>query len=322
MTIIKRKIIKAIMNIFPAVPQALDLSLNEVFMHKNFTDADEDTKKKLMLRSAQWRYDYEKKYKFEKMYFKKVNIKKLLKNKIVLDLGCFTGGRTAVWAKRYDIKTIYGIDIDSVYIEAARLFSQKMGNNTHFQISYGEELPFEDNFFDAIITSDTFEHVRDLKKVLQECQRVLKGDGIIICSFPQYLSPFEHHLGFVTKTPCIHWFFKNTDIHEVYYEIIQERGDEAYWYKRSSPALKEWEKLSNINGTSIRGFRKMIKEMRWHIYFHSPIPILTTGRLFNKYVIFRLLSNCFKIFAKLPYLEELFCERIVYILKKPKQNIK
>lgn len=313
----KRKIIKTLMNIFPSVPEVSDLSFSEIFNHKSFIDADEVSKRKLMLDSAQWRYNYEEKYPFEEIYFKKLNLRELLKDKTVLDLGCFTGGRSMAWVKRYSIKKMHGIDVDNIYIESAQLLANKMGIDAHFQVAYGEELPFNDNSFDAIITFDTFEHVRNLRTVLEECWRVLKEDGILICSFPQYLSPFEHHLGFVTKTPCIHWFFKNTDINEVYYKIIEERGDEAYWYKPSSSVLEGWEKLATINGTSIKEFRKMIKELGWQIYFQNPIPIFRTGRLFNKYLIFKLLSSCFKVFTKLPYLEELFSERIVYILKKP-----
>lgn len=49
-------------------------------------------------------------------------------------------------------------------------------------------LPFEDNYFDAILFSQVLEHIPDPKKVLNELQRVLKPGGLIFCS-----TPFIYH---------------------------------------------------------------------------------------------------------------------------------
>lgn len=39
----------------------------------------------------------------------------------------------------------------------------------------GENLPFDDNFFDAIHTMDVLEHIDDLDTVLKEATRVLRS---------------------------------------------------------------------------------------------------------------------------------------------------
>ena len=41
-----------------------------------------------------------------------------------------------------------------------------------FKLAYGEKLPFRDNFFDYIVSTDTFEHVQDINKTINECYRV------------------------------------------------------------------------------------------------------------------------------------------------------
>ena len=47
-----------------------------------------------------------------------------------------------------------------------------------------EQLSFQDNFFDVIITSDVLEHVSDLDKALSEIKRVLKPGGYHIFTIP------------------------------------------------------------------------------------------------------------------------------------------
>lgn len=74
----------------------------------------------------------------------------------------------------------------------------------NFKLAYGEKLPFRDNFFDYIVSTDTFEHVQDINKTVNECYRVLKPNGKLLVMFPQYLQPFESHLNFVTNLPFLH----------------------------------------------------------------------------------------------------------------------
>lgn len=55
-------------------------------------------------------------------------------------------------------------------------------------------LPFEDKYFDLILSSHVIEHIEDEEKVLEEFNRVLKDDGIVFLSFPyspQYEKTFE-----------------------------------------------------------------------------------------------------------------------------------
>lgn len=55
------------------------------------------------------------------------------------------------------------------------------------------DAPFKDESFDVIIGSSVIEHVPDQKKMLAECYRILKDDGLFYLSFPPYYSPVGGH---------------------------------------------------------------------------------------------------------------------------------
>jgi ubiquinone/menaquinone biosynthesis C-methylase UbiE len=96
-----------------------------------------------------------------------------------LDIGCGTG-----WAVRCAANLVkeggeaYGIDIAPRMIEKARENANGL-KNVHFLQADAENLPFEDNFFDAIICTNSFHHYLHPLKVLTEVHRVLKPGGRI-----------------------------------------------------------------------------------------------------------------------------------------------
>lgn len=60
-------------------------------------------------------------------------------------------------------------------------------------IAAGEGLPFEQQAFDAILSHEVLEHVRDDKGCIQEMLRVLKPGGVILLFVPNRGYPFETH---------------------------------------------------------------------------------------------------------------------------------
>jgi ubiquinone/menaquinone biosynthesis C-methylase UbiE len=96
-----------------------------------------------------------------------------------LDIGCGTG-----WAVCYAASLVknegrfYGIDISSKMIEKA---VKNCGGceNIHFYKADAATLPFEDDFFDSIICTNSFHHYFSPSKVLNEVYRVLKPGGKI-----------------------------------------------------------------------------------------------------------------------------------------------
>jgi len=287
---------------------------NEVFHHDLFLKGSTDQQKKIMLKSSQSKYENEFNFPFDK-YFG-ISLLPFLKDKTVLDLGCFTGGRSAAWFERYQMKHLSGIDINDIYIEAATQYAALKNISADYRKGTGEKIPYADNQFDAVITYDVFEHVRDLRKTMAECQRVLKPEGKLIVVFPSYYQPIEHHLGLVSNMPGLQFMFSGKTLIKAYYEILKERGEKAYWYNRDSPDLEKWEKGNTINGTTYRQFRNICIEQDWKKIFQSRKPIGSVGRKFEKNKLLKGLMKVFTPLTYVPFLQEILLHRIAVILEK------
>jgi ubiquinone/menaquinone biosynthesis C-methylase UbiE len=113
---------------------------------------------------------------FQKRLIKKLDLKEGQK---ILDIGCGTG-----WAVLHIADIIkedgkaYGIDLSSKMIEIAKLKSSNY-KNVYFFKSPAKSLPFEDNYFDLIISTNAFHHFSDPLKALKEVSRVLVPRGKI-----------------------------------------------------------------------------------------------------------------------------------------------
>lgn len=96
----------------------------------------------------------------------------------VLDVGCHSGLFTDRIIKKITPSGVYGIDVSPGAIKKAR----KRIPEGHFHVTDAQQLPFRDNFFDAVFCLEVLEHVDYPDKVLSEIKRVLKkgGYGIIL----------------------------------------------------------------------------------------------------------------------------------------------
>lgn len=145
----KRAIIKWAMKLFERVPRSDDISLNEIFRHKSFTEASSQERERIMQKSSEFRCLYECCHPFDSLFG--LDLSLLLRGKVVLDLGCFTGGKSVAYAERYRLDKIYGLDIRDVYIEAAQRFAKTRGIKAKFVCATGENLPFEDEKFGSVL---------------------------------------------------------------------------------------------------------------------------------------------------------------------------
>ena len=225
----------------------------------------------------------------------------------ILDIGCYLGGRTIKWLERYQASAIHGIDVDSRFIEVANCFAEKKGRNAHFKVNFAEELDFPDQYFDMILSENTFEHVTDLKRVMIECMRVLKKDGLLVVLFPSFWGATHHHLDLVTRMPCLHWFFEYPTLLDAYRSILDERGIEALWYKPDLRCPLPLEKGLTINGTSANVFRKLARQ-NWSIVVDGYKEQNRPSTFIKRY-----LSKCLKS-SRIPIFRELF--PIAYVLRK------
>ena len=119
----------------------------------------------------------------------------LPKAKKILDLA--SGCGTFVFYGLLNGFDVFGIDPSHWKYKfnemKAREYSYPSEWINKFIIGYGENIPFEDNFFDCVSTYQTLEHVQNLNQVLKEMIRVTKSGGGIHIKCPDYKGTFEGH---------------------------------------------------------------------------------------------------------------------------------
>jgi ubiquinone/menaquinone biosynthesis C-methylase UbiE len=319
---IKKELAKIVMKSFPSHPKfSLNQKLSEVINHNDFKKLSQAEKDKILYYLAENHYNEDRNKPFD-TYFKKYNLKNVFKNQSLLDLGCWCGGKSVSFAERWNVKEMVGTDVDENFIRAAKLFSQKskiQNIEFSFLVAYGESLPFKENRFDGIVNYDVFEHVQSIQETLSECYRVLKPGGKMFCVFPSYYTIGEHHLDFATKMPIIHWLFKPEIINKAYSEIIESRGEEAYWYKPQNSIENDWKKYNagiGINGTTFRMFKIHVQNTGFSNLELIPTPLMSVGKLAAKYKIIRVLSGIFTPLVKINFLQDFLSHRIVAVITK------
>jgi ubiquinone/menaquinone biosynthesis C-methylase UbiE len=175
--------------------------------------------------------------------FKKAGVKK------ILDLGCGSGRHLVYLAKRgFDA---YGIDIARHGIKIARDWLKKEGLKSHLKVGdMHKNLPYKDNFFDAIISIGTLNHgkIKEIRRTINEVRRILKPGGLIFITVNkerpkkyipkeklygiQYIAPRTYIiLGGVERGTPHYRFHKRTLLKEFKdFEILNFIIDKKQWY--------------------------------------------------------------------------------------------
>ena len=122
---------------------------------------------------------------------------RLLKNhqpKLILDIATGTGD-FAIEALSLNPEKIIGVDISEGMLSVGRekLIKKNLTDKIELLSGDSEVLPFEDNFFDAVIVSFGVRNFENLEKGLSDMLRVLKPDGkVVILEFSKPKSfPFK-----------------------------------------------------------------------------------------------------------------------------------
>ena len=90
----------------------------------------------------------------------------------MLDFGC----GTKPYRDKFVCTKYIGIDVEESGADPATVYSD---------LTYdGKTLPFTDDSFDSIFSSEVFEHVFNLDEILGELDRVLKPGGVMLVTVP------------------------------------------------------------------------------------------------------------------------------------------
>ncbi|MGQ4876412.1 MAG: class I SAM-dependent methyltransferase [Promethearchaeia archaeon] len=152
----------------------------------------------------------------------------------ILDLGCGDGVLFYLLSRKINSNVqLFGIDSSE---EAINIAKTKNPNVT-FYISNVYSLPFENDYFDMVISSDLIEHLAKPIIMLKEIKRVAKKDGVYIISTPirfteNLLDPLHSHEFF--QKEFLHLLkkeFKSVKIiqsHELLYYLLYNKKSKIF----------------------------------------------------------------------------------------------
>jgi ubiquinone/menaquinone biosynthesis C-methylase UbiE len=117
--------------------------------------------------------------------------------KRILEVGSGLGVNHIVWSKLYNIDG-YGIEPDGEGFGESYSISIELIKNNSLDVNKiiratGENIPFPDNYFDIVYSTNVLEHVSNPGKVLDESMRVLKPNGTLQFIYPNFHSFYDGH---------------------------------------------------------------------------------------------------------------------------------
>lgn len=169
---------------------------------------------------------------------KVLNIVAAAKPKTILDIATGTGDLAILMAQTKAEKII-GLDISSGMLEVGvkKIADKNLSKTIEMVLGDSENMPFADNYFDAITVAFGVRNFETLEKGLGEILRVLKPKGVFVIletSVPEK-TPYKQGYNFYSKNilPLIGKLFS--------------KDNEAYGYlSESAAAFPYGEALNNI----------------------------------------------------------------------------
>jgi len=137
--------------------------------------------------------------------WRKIAIKKLTNNpSSILDIATGTAD-FAISASKYTKANITGIDISQGMLDIGnqKITKKGLADRINLELADSEELPFDNNSFDALTAGFGVRNFEDLNKGLSEMHRTLKSAGIVAIlepaeptSFPlkQFYNLYFHYI--------------------------------------------------------------------------------------------------------------------------------
>jgi ubiquinone/menaquinone biosynthesis C-methylase UbiE len=140
----------------------------------------------------------------------------------ILDIGCGAGFPLIELSERFgESCKVYGIDPWEEAINRINLkIKTKNIKNVSVIKGFAEALPFENGYFDLIVSNNGINNVEDVEKVLSECFRVSKPNTqmVITVNLPDTMKEF-----YKTYEDALRELGKNSEIEKMKEHIFQKR---------------------------------------------------------------------------------------------------
>lgn len=226
-----------------------------------------------------------------------------LKDKKILDIGCGQG--SAIIEALYQGAIATGVEPGKEFFNLAKMRLAYHGFEENIILNVeGEKLPFEDNYFEYIISLQVLEHVRSPRKILEEIYRVLKPGGQCFISCENYFSFYEPHY----KIPWLPLLPKS--IGTIYLKFLKRNPTflNEYIYYTTYPQI--WDlvkKIGFVNKTYSTAIKNLLDGK------HNNMRLTFIANLLNL-LPYKISYN---IMLMRYHLKNLFAKGIRIIIEKP-----
>jgi SAM-dependent methyltransferase len=106
----------------------------------------------------------------------------------ILDVGCGVGATPCYVVKKYGCRVV-GVDILEAMVERCieRAKRERLEDKTEFRVADAQDLPFEDNTFDVVMTESVTVLPADKQRAVSEYARVTKPGGYVVLNESTWL---------------------------------------------------------------------------------------------------------------------------------------
>jgi SAM-dependent methyltransferase len=168
------------------------------------------------------------------------------KNLHVLDVGCGAGKTPSLLAKWYGCR-VTAVDLSPKMVERAiqRVQRENLTRQVEVRIADAQNLPFNDQTFDAVMNESVLAFVPDRRKALSEYVRVTKPGGYIGFNETSYLK--------TPVPPKIEKFLKNT--------ILNAKTETTEYWKELLADSGLYSRVVKIH--SITAWSDILSRLKW-----------------------------------------------------------
>ena len=147
-----------------------------------------------------------------------------------LEVGCGTG-EGLLMLKEKTNGTIVGIDISEEMLKRAK--EKLNGRNVNLKKANVESIPYNDETFDVVMSTESFHHYVNPKRAINEMKRVLKKGGDLIITDANFYLPLFNKIMEKIEPGIVHIYnkqeMKKLFIQAGFKDIVQKRTAFAFF---------------------------------------------------------------------------------------------